>query len=166
MEKAEHQTKNSNSVIGGYDMELREAAATFGIPPKIIARMENEGLISLPLDDAGINALSVLSRLWGRMWFVAESLRSIRGIRERTMLLLFPDHDKIALYILNTFLGETNLRNLSSEVVKYRVKRAFSVDIEMDRIRGLRKIAVDIRRKKLKFQLGKLNLSYADILGL
>ncbi len=147
-------------------MELKEASTTFGLPSKIIARMENEGLISLPLDDAGINALSVLGRLWGRTWFVAESLRSIRGARERGMLLLFPGHDKIERYILNTFLGETNLRNLSSEVVRYRVNRAFGVGVDSGRILRLRKIAVDIRRKKLKFQLGKLNLSYADILGL
>lgn len=147
-------------------MELKEAAATFGIPSKVIVRMEKEGLISLPLDDAGISALSVLSRLWGRMWFVSETLKSIRGVRERTMLLLFPDYDKIDRYILNTFLGETNMRNLSSEVVRYRVNRAFSSDVDTERIRRLRKAAVDIRRKKLKLQLGKLNLSYAEILGL
>jgi hypothetical protein len=146
-------------------MELKEAVATFGIPSRIIVRMEHEGLISLPLDDAGITALSVLSRLWGRMWFVAEALKSIRGVRERTMLLLFPDHDKVDRYILNTFLGETNMRNLSSEVVRYRVNRAFGVDVDSGRIRRLRKIVVDIRRKKLKFQLGKLNPTYAEILG-
>jgi hypothetical protein len=147
-------------------MELKEAAATFGIPSKVIVRMEKEGLISLPLDDAGISTLSVLSRLWGRMWFVSETLKSIRGVRERTMLLLFPDYDKIDRYILNTFLGETNMRNLSSEVVRYRVNRAFGVDVDSGRIRRLRKAAIDIKRKKLKLQLGKLNLSYAEILGL
>ena len=146
-------------------MELKEAAATFGIPSKIIVRMEKEGLISLPLDNAGISALSVLSRLWGRVWFVSETIRSIKGVRERTMLLLFPDHDKVDRYILNTFLGETNIRNISSEVVRYRVNRAFGVDVDSGRIRRLRKIAVDIRRKKLKFQLGKLNPTYAEILG-
>jgi len=81
------------------------------------------------------------------------------------MLLLFPDFDKVDRYILNTFLGETNMRNISSEVVRYRVNRAFGVDVDSGRIRRMRKIAVDIRRKKLKFQLGKLNPTYAEILG-
>jgi hypothetical protein len=127
--------------------------------------MEREGLISLPLDDAGIAALSVLGRLWGRTWFVAESLKSIRNARERTMLLLFPEYGKVDRYILNTFLGETNMRNLSSEVVKYRVKRAFAVDVDSEKVRRLRKAASDIKRKKMKLLLGKLTLTYADLLG-
>jgi hypothetical protein len=146
-------------------MELKEAINTFGIPLKIIVRMEREGLICLPLDDAGVAVLSVLGRLWGRMWFVAESLKSIRNTRERTMLLLFPEHDKVDRYILNTFLGESNLKNLSIEVVRYRVKRAFAADVDGQRIRKLRKTAWDIRRKKLRLQLGKLSLTYADLLG-
>jgi hypothetical protein len=146
-------------------MELKEASALFGIPSKVIVRMEREGLISLPLNDAGVAALSVLSRLWGQMWFVAESLKSIRSARERAMLLLFPEYDKVDRYILNTFLGETNLKNLPSEVVRYRVKRAFAADVDSQRIRKLRKTASDIKRRKLKLLLGKLSLTYADLLG-
>lgn len=122
-------------------------------------------MICLPLDDAGVAALSVLGRLWGRMWFVAESLKSIRSARERTMLLLFPEHDKVDRYILNTFLGESHMKNLSTEVVRYRVKRAFATDVDGQRIRKLRKTAWDIRCRKMKLQLGKLSLTYADLLG-
>jgi len=146
-------------------MELKEAGALFGIPSKVIVRMEREGLISLPLNDAGVAALSVLSRLWGQKWFVSESLKSIRSARERVMLLLFPEYDKVDRYILNTFLGETNLKNLPSEVVRYRVKRAFAADVDSERIRRLRKTASDIKRRKLKLLLGKLSLTYADLLG-
>jgi hypothetical protein len=147
-------------------MQLSEAAGSFGIPAKVITRMEREGLISLPLDNAGIAALSVMGQLWGRMWFVAESLKSIRSPREKAMLLLFPDYDKVDRYILKTFLGESNMKNLSSEVVRYRVKRAFAADVDMTRVRKLRKAAYDIRRKKTKLALGKLSLDYADLLGI
>ncbi|MRR34471.1 hypothetical protein EG829_07185 [bacterium] len=147
-------------------MKLGEAAESFGIPAKVIARMEREGLIVLPLDDAGVAALSVMGQLWGRMWFVAESMKSVRSARDKAMLLLFPDFDKIDRYILKTFLGEANLKNLPSEVVKYRVRRAFSADVDMARVRKLRKAAQDIRRKKTKLTLGKLTLDYADLLGI
>jgi hypothetical protein len=147
-------------------MQLSEAAASFGVPAKVIARMEREGLISLPLDDAGVAALSVMGQLWGRTWFVAEAMKSVRSARDKVMLLLFPDYDKIDRYILKTFLGEANLKNLSSDVVKYRVKRAFASDVDMTRVRKLRKAAHDIRRKKTKLILGKLILDYADLLGI
>lgn len=146
-------------------MELREAAAAFGIPANIIVRMEKEGLICIPLDDAGVNALSVLSRLWNQIWFLAESVKGIKA-RERTMLLLFPDYDKIDRYILNTFLNESDMRNLSTEVLRYRVKLAYGAYVDGKRIRELREAAVNIRRKQKKFVLGKLSLTYADILGI
>jgi len=147
-------------------MKLSEAAESFGIPAKVIARMEREGLISLPLDNAGVAALSVMGQLWGRMWFVAESLKSVRSARDKVMLLLFPDYDKIDRYILKTFLGEVNMKNLPSEVVRYRVKRAFSSDVDMARVRKLRKAAQDILRRKMKLTLGKLTLDYSDLLGI
>lgn len=147
-------------------MKLGEAAESFGIPAKVIARMEREGLIRLPLDDTGVAALSVMGQLWGRTWFVAEAMKSVRSARDKAMLLLFPDYDKVDRYILKTFLGEANLKNLPSEVVKYRVKRAFAADVEMTRVRKLRKAAQDIRRKKTKLTLGKLTLDYADLLGI
>ena len=147
-------------------MQLSEAASSFGIPAKVIARMEREGLISLPLDNAGVAALSVMGQLWGRTWFVAESLKSVRNARDKAMLLLFPDYDKIDRYILKTFLGEANMRNLSSDVVRYRVKRAFGADVDMARVRKLRKAAQDILRRKMKLTLGKLTLDYSDLLGI
>lgn len=146
-------------------MELREAVAAFGIPAKIITRMEKEGLICIPLDDAGVNALSVISRLMSQTWFLAESLRGIKA-RERTMLLLFPDYNKIDRYILNTFLNLPVVKNLPTEVMKYRVKLAYSANVDENRIRKLREVAVNIRLKQKKFVLGKLSLTYADILGI
>lgn len=147
-------------------MQLNEAASSFGIPAKVIARMEREGLISLPLDNAGVAALSVMGQLWGRMWFVAESLKSVRSARDKVMLILFPDYDKLDRYILKTFLGEANMKKLSSDVVRYRVKMAFGADVEMDRVRKLRKAAQDIQRRKMKLTLGKLTLDYSDLLGI
>jgi len=147
-------------------MQLSEAASSFGIPAKVIARMDREGLISLPLDNAGVAALSVMGQLWGRTWFVAESLKSVRNSRDKAMLFLFPDYDKIDRYILKTFLGEANMRNLSSDVVRYRVKRAFGADVDMARVRKLRKAAQDILRRKMKVTLGKLTLDYSDLLGI
>jgi len=147
-------------------MQLKEASASFRIPVKVIARMEREGLISLPLDDLGISALSVMGQVWGRTWFVAEVMKSVRNVRDKVMLLLFPGYDKIDRYILKTFLGEANLKSLPSEVVNFRVKRAFGADIELARVRRLRKVAREIRRKNTKLVLGKLTLDYADLLGI
>jgi len=147
-------------------MQLNEASASFRIPAKVIARMEREGLISLPLDDAGIAALSVMGQVWGRTWYVAEVMKSVRSVRDKVMLLLFPDYDKIDRYILKTFLGEENLKRLPSEVVKFRVKRAFAADIELARVQRLRKVAQEIRRKKTRLVLGKLTLDYKDLLGI
>lgn len=147
-------------------MQLSEAASSFSIPAKVIARMEREGLIVLPLDSAGVAALSVMGQLWGRTWFVAETLKSIRSARDKAMLILFPDYDKVDRYILKTFLGAPNMKNLSSDVVRYRVKRAFGADVDTTRVRKLRKAAHDILRKKTRFTLGKLTLDYADLLGI
>jgi len=146
-------------------MDLREAASTFGIPSKVIARMEKEGLICLPLDDGSMRALSVLSQLWGKKWFVAESLKSVRSSKERTLLLLFPDYDKVDRYILNTFLGECTGNTVATEVLRYRVKRAFAMDVDVEKIRRLRQTAYDIKRRKVKLALGKMSLDYAEILG-
>ena len=145
-------------------MNLKEATKLFGIPAKIIARMEKEGLIGFPLDEAGISALSVLGQLWGRIWFVGASLKTVR-VRERTMLLLFPEYNKIDRYILNTFLGEPCMKKVSTEVLRYRVKMAFAADVDVQRIRDLRKAAANVRGRKKKLVLGNLSLNYADIFG-
>ena len=146
-------------------MKLKEATETFRIPAKILARMEKEGLIGFPLDEAGIQALAVLSRLWGRPWFIGESLRGIK-VRERTMLLLFPDYNKIDRYILNTFMNEPCMKKVSTEVLRYRVKMAFAADVDVQRIRDLRKAAANVRGRKKKLVLGNLSLNYADVLGI
>ena len=145
-------------------MKFKEATKEFGIPARIIARMEKEGLIGFPLDEADIHALSVLSQLWGRPWFIGASLKGIRA-RERTMLFLFPDHDKIDRYILNTFLGEPCMKKVPTEVLRYRIKMAFGAGVESQRIRNLRNVAADVRGRRKKLVLGHLSLNYADILG-
>ena len=145
-------------------MKLKEATKEFGIPARIIARMEKEGLIGLPLDEAGIQVLSVLSQLWSRPWFIGASLKGIRA-RERTMLILFPGQDKIDRYILNTFLGEPCMKKVPTEVLRHRIKMAFGADVDTQRIRNLRKVAVDVRARKKNMVLGHLSLNYADILG-
>ena len=146
-------------------MKLKEATEVFGIPVSIIARMEKEGLIGFPLDEAGIQALSVISQLWGRPWFVGAFLKGVRA-RERTMLILFPGHDKIDRYILNTFLGEPCMKKVPTEVLRYRVKMGFGADVEPQRIRNLRNIAADVRGRKKELVLGHLSINYADILGI
>ena len=146
-------------------MKLKEATEVFGIPVSIIARMEKEGLIGFPLDEAGIQALSVISQLWGRPWFVGAFLKGVRA-RERTMLVLFPGHDKIDRYILNTFLGEPCMKKVPTEVLRHRVKMAFGADVDMQRIRNLRNFAADVRGRRKKLLLGHLSLDYADILGI
>jgi len=146
-------------------MKLKEATEVFGIPVSIIARMEKEGLIGFPLDEAGIQALSVISQLWGRPWFVGAFLKGVRA-RERTMLILFPGHDKIDRYILNTFLGEPCMKKVPTEVLRHRVKMAFGADVDMQRIRNLRNFAADVRGRRKKLLLGHLSLDYADILGI
>jgi hypothetical protein len=145
-------------------MKLKEATELFRLPSKFITRMEKEGLIIFPLDDASIRILSALSHLWGQPWFIAASLKGVRA-RERTMLLLFPEYDKIDRYILNTFMNETCMKKVSTEVLRYRVKIAFAADVDVQRIRDLRKVAADVRGRKKKLVLGNLSLDYADILG-
>jgi len=145
-------------------MYLKEAVKEFGIPAGIVARMEKEGLIGFPLDEAGIHALSVISQLWARPWFVGASLKGIRA-RERTMLFLFPGYDKIDRYILNTFLGEPCMKKVPTEVLRYRVKMAFGAHVESQRISSLRKVAADVRGRRKTLVLGHLSLNYADILG-
>ena len=145
-------------------MYLKEVVKEFGIPAGIIARMEKEGLIGFPLDEQCIQALSVLSRLWGQTWFVGASLKGIRA-RERTMLFLFPGYDKIDRYILNTFLGEPCMKKVPTEVLRYRVKMAFGAHVESQRISSLRKVAADVRGRRKTLVLGHLSLNYADILG-
>ncbi len=145
-------------------MNLKEANKEFGLPANIISRMEKEGLIGFPLDEAGIHALSVLSQLWGRPWFIGASLKGIRA-RERTMLFLFPGHDKIDRYILNTFLGEPCMKKVPTEVLRYRIKMGFGADVDSQRICNLRNLAAAVRGRKKKLVLGHLSLNYADILG-
>jgi hypothetical protein len=146
-------------------MNLKEAVEVFRLPSKFIGRMEKEGLIIFPLDEADIRILSALSHLWGQLWFIGAALKGARA-GERTSLLLFPDYDKIDRYILNTFLGEPCMKKVSTEVLRYRVKMAFGADVDMQRIRDLRKVAADVRGRKKKLLLGRLSLNYADILGL
>ena len=146
-------------------MNQREAAAAFGMPENIIVRMAKEGLISLPLDDNGVRALSVLGQLWDRNWFIAAALKAKRA-RERTMLLLFPEYSKVDRYLLNTFLNENGRRYLATDLLKYRVKMAFGAHVDTQRIQDLRKAAAKIRCGKMKLTVGKVAISYADILGL
>ena len=146
-------------------MNQREAAAAFGIPENVIVRMAKEGLIGLPLDDDGVRALSVLGQLWDRNWLIAAALKAKRA-RERTMLLLFPEYSKVDRYILNTLLNEDGRRYLATGLLQYRVKMAFGAHVDTQRIQDLRKAAARIRGRKMKLTVGKVSISYADILGL
>lgn len=146
-------------------MNQREAAAAFGIPENVIVRMAREGLIGLPLDDDGVRALSVLGQLWDRNWFIAAALKAKRA-RERTMLLLFPEYSKVDRYILNTFLNEDGKKYLATSLLQYRVRMALGAHVDTQRIQELRKVAARIRGRKMKLTVGKVSISYADILGL
>jgi hypothetical protein len=146
-------------------MNQKEATAAFGIPENVIVRMAKEGLISLPLDDDGVSALSVLGQLWDKHWFIAAALKAKRA-RERTMLLLFPEYSKVDRYLLNTLLNEDGRRYLATSLLQYRVRMALGARVDTQRIQDLRKAAAKIRGRKMKLTVGKVSISYADILGL
>src|SRR5512136_488617 len=141
-------------------MNFKEATELFAIPANMLSRMEKEGLIGFPLDEQSIQALSVLSRLWGRPWFIGESLKGIK-VREKTMLLLFPEYNKVDRYVISTFLNAPEIASVSLDLLRYRVKVAFAADVDLYRLRDLRKTASDIKRRKRKLVLGKLSLNYA-----
>ena len=126
--------------------------------------MAKEGLIGFPLDEAGIQALSVLSQLWGRSWFAAATLKGVRA-RDRIKFLLFPDCNKIDRYLLNTILNSSDM-NIHVDLLQHRVKMAYAADVEIERIRRLKRVAADIRARKKKLMMGKVSLDYADILGI
>ena len=58
------------------------------------------------------------------------------------------------------------MKKLSTEVLRYRVKMAFAADVDVQRIRDLRKAAANVRGRKKKLVLGNLSLNYADVLGI
>jgi len=82
------------------------------------------------------------------------------------MLLLFPEYSKVDRYLLNTFLNEDGRRYLATSLLQYRVKMAFGAHVDTQRIQDLRKAAARIRGRKIKLTVGKVSISYADILGL
>lgn len=146
-------------------MNQKEATAAFGIPENIIVRMAKEGLVSLPLDDDGVSALSVLGQLWDKHWFIAAALKAKRA-RERTMLLLFPEYSKVDRYIMNTLLNEDGRRHLATSLLQYRVRMALDAHVDTQKIQVLRKAAARIKGRKMKLTVGKVSICYADILGL
>lgn len=146
-------------------MNQREVTAAFGIPENVIVRMAKEGLVSLPLDDDGVRALSVLGQLWDRNWFIAAALKAKRA-RERTMLLLFPEYSKVDRYIMNTLLNEDGRRYLATSLLQYRVRMALGAHVDTQKIQVLRKAAAKIRGRKMKLTVGKVSICYADIMGL
>jgi len=149
---------------GGLVMNLKEAVKTFGIPAYVMKKMAKEGLIGFPLDETGIQTLAVLSHLWRKNWFAAAVLKGIRA-RDRIKFLLFPDCNKIDRYILNTILNTPDL-SLPEDILRYRVKMAYAADVEIERIRRMKRIAADIRARKKKLMVGKVSLDYADVLGI
>jgi hypothetical protein len=58
------------------------------------------------------------------------------------------------------------MKMVSTEVLRYRVKLAFAADVDVQRIRDLRKAAANVRGRKKKLVLGNLSLNYADVLGI
>ena len=132
----------------------------------VLRRMEKEGLLPRPLDEAGVRDLSFIGHLWGKKWFVGAVLRGIRSRRERLLLALFPEYGRIEFYVLNTYLATEEAEVISIAALQHRIKKSFSADFSEERIRGLRQTAYDIKRGRLKLKAGPAGMSYADLLGL
>ncbi len=145
-------------------MELKEASVSLKVPVTILKRMAKDGLLGNPLDERDIHTVSVLGHLLGKKWFAGAVMKGIKSRWERVLISLFPEHDKIDRYVLNTYLNETGERNVPLEIVRYRVKKAFNVEMDYERMRKLRQLAYDIRRGRLKFSLGNNSISYAELI--
>jgi hypothetical protein len=146
-------------------MELKEASESLKVPVRVLERMARDGLISNPLDEASIRAVSLLGHVWRERWFAGAVMRGIKSRKERILLVLFPDYNKIDRYVLNTYLNDPDGKNIAVEILKYRVRKAFLVNVDEKRIFKIRQVAYDIKRGKLKLKLGHLSLNYGDILG-
>ncbi len=131
-------------------MELKEASVSLKVPVQVLKRMVTEGLISSPLDSMSIHTVSVLGHLLGKKWFAGVVMRGIRSRRERVTVALFPDYDKIDLYILNTYPNDPEGKHVSIFMLRYRQNKSFSADIKDERIRRLRQVAYDIRRGRTR----------------
>jgi hypothetical protein len=147
-------------------MDLKEVSSSFGIPLSVLRRMEKEGLLPCPLDEAGVRNLSFIGHLWGKKWFAGAVLRGIRSRRERILLALFPEYGRIEFYVLNTYLAVEEDEVISVASLQHRIKKSFSADFSEQRIRQLRQTAYDIRNGRFKLKTGSANISYAELLGL
>jgi len=147
-------------------MDLKEASVSLKVPVTVLNRMAKDGLLGNPLDERDIHTVSVLGHLLGKKWFAGAVLKEIKMRRERITVALFPDYDKIDLYILNTYLNEPEGKQVPVYLLQYRLKKAFSAEIGNERIRKLRQVAYDIKRGRSKLKLGKSAITYAELMGI
>lgn len=122
------------------------------LPKSVLERLLRDGIITNPLTDAQIEALKILSAIWGKTWYVQEMMQKIPPARRRQLAerksreLSNVDRYVLSLYFKPIDRDET----ISIDEIIRRVKKQLQAVVSADRVKQLRQLAYDIRRKKIK----------------
>ncbi len=127
-------------------MEIRQAAELYAtIPRKVVTRLVEDGLITLPLAESDQHALALLNRIWATEWYVAQMNKCFKPDK-RAVMLAFPELGKIDRYVLNSYLNlEPKVRVSVREMVG-RVRKHFHTEYSDQKIKRLRQMAYNLKR--------------------
>ncbi|HEY6874249.1 MAG TPA: hypothetical protein VI298_16105 [Geobacteraceae bacterium] len=127
-------------------MDLKSASRKFRpIPGKVLKRLADDGIITVPLSRSDQKIMAALCRIWTKEWYVAQMNKSFR-LDKRAMMLAFPDFGKIERYILSSYLNLKPKMKISVEEMASRIEEFFKVEYPPHKIMRVRQIAYNLRR--------------------
>lgn len=145
-------------------MNLNEATEKFRpVSLKVLKRLVDDGLISIPLSDMDQYALSILCQIWSSEWYVAQMNKTFKPDK-RALMLAFPDFGKIERYILNSFLPDKFKKKsrVSVKEVAARIREYFHIEYPEFKIKRIRQIAYNMLRSS-RGESRKRFLALADL---
>jgi len=145
-------------------MNLNEAAENFRpVSLKVLKRLVDDGLISVPLCDMDQYALSILAQIWSSEWYVAQMNKTFKPDK-RALMLAFPDFGKIERYILNSYLPDKFKKKsrVSVKEIAERIRDHFHIEYPDFKIKRIRQIAYNMLRSS-RGESRKRFLALADL---
>ena len=127
-------------------MDINQATESYkSIPRKALTRLLADGLIDLPLTECDRHALSLLNRVWGSEWYVAQMNKCFKPDK-RAVMLAFPDLGRIDRYVLNTYLNLKPKVRVSVAEMAARIRKHYHAEYSEYKIKRMRQMAYNLKR--------------------
>lgn len=130
-----------------YGTPIKDAAQLVNLPPKVLYRLQREGVIGDLVSDADLRGLAIISSIWRSEWFLRAALADFSHSR-RMDLILKPELTRAERYMLTCYLNTPKGQRIQTREIIGRVEHYLGASVTLKQVKRIRSMAYDIRRCK------------------